>query len=722
MANLKEAFQYAAQNPTSDFANNLKQLAASGSLDQEAKKYNIDLSVFKPKAEEPGIVSRIGTDISNRYDEAKQGLGMAKQAINDTNFTNLTDSHFGKAGTPEEIVTQQAKNAEASKSLGAGLGKVGNAIIGGVSDVINEPIKSVLDTTGASDAIKAGVNAIPQSWKDAVGQVSDSITKNIPQNSPLGEMANMAGNAFNVVATLEGAGQLKNIAKQGVKTTADLTKTAKDTFISTAPIAEKLGLTPDIASKVVKSYVSNASGVSPISQDFIIKTAKDGKFDTMFSPEILSNPRPAEMYVLQNVASKLDNVVGDKGIIGSQYKQVLSNAKPFNFSRQSLINNVVDSTKLKYSIKNGFYKTADTANIADSDITKLNSLLNTYKGIKTLSGDQFKVLRDTVKDLAYDNGLKSTSGEYIAKKLYASLNNTYRPNIPGLKELDSKFSDAIDNINEIKSYFTKDSQGGLVLKDNAERQLSALLERGNERKLATIKQFIPDAADKIAYANTLRNLDVAQGNLVGNYGKTGGNIMAGMAGTAIGGPAGGIAAFLANLYASNPTNVAKAIGKIYRPAEDLSSAIINKAPTIPNTIKNDISASIAPVTKKASGKMGGFAQLTKETPEGNLKGKILPEDADSVVDFADAVNGDAKVADSTYLAMRKEIKGIAKQYGVIAKSDRELVDKLQKKIYNDYHKFPGFADLGLLPKLAIGTAVATGGLKAGLNYVQNKKK
>lgn len=49
MANIKEAFEYASQNPESDFAKNLSQLAASGSLDVEARRNNIDLTPFKPK-------------------------------------------------------------------------------------------------------------------------------------------------------------------------------------------------------------------------------------------------------------------------------------------------------------------------------------------------------------------------------------------------------------------------------------------------------------------------------------------------------------------------------------------------------------------------------------------------------------------------------------------------------------------------------------------------
>ena len=44
--NLNEAFDYASKNPNSDFAKELQKSLASGVLDEEAKKYGIDTSVF----------------------------------------------------------------------------------------------------------------------------------------------------------------------------------------------------------------------------------------------------------------------------------------------------------------------------------------------------------------------------------------------------------------------------------------------------------------------------------------------------------------------------------------------------------------------------------------------------------------------------------------------------------------------------------------------------
>lgn len=54
--NIRQAFEYAAKNPNSDFARDLEALARSGALDVEAKRNNIDLTPFKPKEVEQNIV------------------------------------------------------------------------------------------------------------------------------------------------------------------------------------------------------------------------------------------------------------------------------------------------------------------------------------------------------------------------------------------------------------------------------------------------------------------------------------------------------------------------------------------------------------------------------------------------------------------------------------------------------------------------------------------
>lgn len=73
MANIREAFEYAAKNPNSDFARNLGELAKSGSLDVEARRNGIDLTPFKPTT--PKTPEVTSNDLFSNYDTEKYGIG-----------------------------------------------------------------------------------------------------------------------------------------------------------------------------------------------------------------------------------------------------------------------------------------------------------------------------------------------------------------------------------------------------------------------------------------------------------------------------------------------------------------------------------------------------------------------------------------------------------------------------------------------------------------------
>ena len=138
---------------------------------------------------------------------------------------------------------------------------------------------------------------------------------------------------------------------------------------------------------------------------------------------------------------------------------------------------------------------------------------------------------------------------------------------------------------------------------------------------------------------------------------------------------------------------------------------------------SNIKESVPQTTNKASGKMSGFAQILKETTPGKVEGKMLKEDMLAIKDFIKVFKGESKVPDSTYLAMRQELKGIAKAYGVNrGTSDIDLIRNLVKKINAD--KTIVAKDkikLGMLPKLAIGSAIGAGGIAGGAAYIKSKK-
>lgn len=134
-------------------------------------------------------------------------------------------------------------------------------------------------------------------------------------------------------------------------------------------------------------------------------------------------------------------------------------------------------------------------------------------------------------------------------------------------------------------------------------------------------------------------------------------------------------------------------------------------------IKETIPQSTKAATKVVEKKMSGFAEIAN-----GGKSKIVPEDADALMDFIKLTNGEQEVSAATAKLITNEAKKVAKSYGIkVSKDEREFADALAKALYDEYHKLPGFAELGFLPKAAIATGVAAGGLKVGGEYKKSKK-
>lgn len=112
MANIREAFEYASKNPNSDFAKNLEKMAASGSLNLEAKKYGLDLSPFQPKPE-PAKRS-IGEKVLDFTGgkEIAQGLG---QGIANTGFAEKGVKIFGKEIIAPGNVSKQIQETQSQQ-------------------------------------------------------------------------------------------------------------------------------------------------------------------------------------------------------------------------------------------------------------------------------------------------------------------------------------------------------------------------------------------------------------------------------------------------------------------------------------------------------------------------------------------------------------------------------------------------------------------------------
>jgi len=168
MANLREAFEYAAKNPNSQTARDLEAMATSGALDVEAKKFGIDLTPFKPvpsPVEQPKqnilqrTVSNVKESIKNPIRALDKATGLSGNLVtrneqgnlqlNKENAQAIVDTTGGLAGGAPAV----QKTGEIIQSIPS---KLKERAIQKTSNFIDDLITPELTKKATETAIKTG--------------------------------------------------------------------------------------------------------------------------------------------------------------------------------------------------------------------------------------------------------------------------------------------------------------------------------------------------------------------------------------------------------------------------------------------------------------------------------------------------------------------------------------------------------------------------------------
>ena len=275
MANLREAFDYASKNPTSDFALNLEKLASSGSLDVDAKKYGIDLTPFKPKAPEAKPIG-LGDKLLGRLDTAvsEATLKPSRDILNNTN-----------RGAPDaELSGIEAVNRVAQAPL---------HIAGALGGAINDTLGAGLEATGLAkplgEAAGGALNLVDILGKHVMSSMGIDTSK-VPTNDQVVQAYNnLAPEQQKVIKSIVDSSGLLGI--------------------------EALAKTPALASKVITPVRDFTVGTA----DKVAKGVKNISNPTDKISEIASSPEVHPFIASSPANAKL---VADSVKQGFQPKEV----------------------------------------------------------------------------------------------------------------------------------------------------------------------------------------------------------------------------------------------------------------------------------------------------------------------------------------------------------------------------------------------------------------
>lgn len=447
MANIREAFDYASKNPTSDFAKNLQQLATSGALDVEAKANGIDLTPFKPKPvavedkprSELTSQEKAQRDTKNASDflgmtPLAEGLGgaFANKKINKQNDQALNDSMKIQGDLIAKIKDKKSRGEDTAQ-LERALSELGGSIDQQGQDrskLLNENDLTTKEVLGS--AVQTGANFLPGAGKGA------GLAKKVLIGAGTGYAYDVGSNLQNKDKTV------KESLKPGVATVVG----------GALPIAGAVikNVVAPVVKRLTKGLASGLSGVGTESLDSIIQNPERAQ---QFTKELQSKGNQAvlkeQSQTIMNGVSKIRKEASTA--YGEGLEQLSkTDIKPKVF-REKMTNALSEF---------GITREGDHRIFSNVEFDDPKNLQKASDLIDKLSNTELdgKSLRKLMNDL--DNSIykTATSDERIAfnrfvQDLSSSIRSAISASTPKLDEINAKYAQDLGLTDAVEGIFGK---------------------------------------------------------------------------------------------------------------------------------------------------------------------------------------------------------------------------------------------------------------------------
>ncbi len=283
------------------------------------------------------------------------------------------------------------------------------------------------------------------------------------------------------------------------------------------PVANAIGGIASIPLKVVAPVISLMTSLSP---DTIKAVVSDPASFSKLQQEATSRTSVAE-----NFGQSLDAMIQQKSETGSGYQAFRADTTPVVIP-SDFISKTFEDNGLK--IKGG--KIIADTNSTTRNTADINALQNFYDNWgqkKSMTPNEYLNMRSDIGQLSKFDSAKSGASATIGKQLYAAANETIRPKIQGLKELDAKMSPQIEQFKQAKKDFLN-ADGSF--KDGAINKIANAKGLGKEKLLARMETISPGITKSIQILKAVEDIQKSSGIKVGSYVKSiveGGAILSG---------------------------------------------------------------------------------------------------------------------------------------------------------------------------------------------------
>lgn len=549
---------------------------------------------------------------------------------------------FGEAGIEARRSAQegQQKFGESFGEIDLGIRKVAQGDMSGFDQIFRKGLFQ--GTTGLANVVYSPVvgamSQAPEPVKQALGTVVQGVsnvvdgtlsTVGIDPNGVWGQ--NIKAGMLAAMDVAPFLAQSKAV-RAGVKGAGQAASKAGARVFEGTMIAGKHGakLLNDAMGKVMKqakkaggkamdATLEGASNVAFQTPAKFMRTA--AKYGDDFI-KVVDDIPAHEVSLVDDVMRSIDDVLSEKGRIGSMYNPLRQSNQQVRF-KKGWEKGVWDDLGLEVGPKGVTPKLGNLKNskLSSTQINQLNNKIGEFlpKPGERFTVDQFLKLRNKVEDIADFSSSVNRADKPVmaaARDLYGRLNDIAKQDdaIRGLKGIDAKFAERAKEFKALKKEFmTEDAMGNLVLKNNIHPEtITRLLSPTNRSKLRMLEEYVPKITDRLEILDAAKNI-VAAGEIT--TGKAFGRALTSLT-IGSSNPFLGIAAF----YLSDPVKAAKMFAR-YGKAIGMSTDTLDAARrTAQGAVKETVKKATTSAKTASTGMKTNLSSLKQKAGKATTKG------------------------------------------------------------------------------------------------------
>lgn len=406
-------------------------------------------------------------------------------------------------------------------------------VAGSVGKVVSEAKGLVEDSGGIIPAIKNYFHAVGdiKPYIETLKQIIPSAAQKVAKGDFSGAAQDIANHPFQQIAPFllaleEGAKgydkAIGNVLPEGAPKGAVPPGGAQEKFNTAMTKTSELVTKPvgAVADYAVRPVLQGARNLGNTLAKFATSQT------TGISPEtisrIISNPNdfsPAAMreFTREGVASQatsdINQRISDLSDTGKEYKAVRNVKSPVNIPKGT-IEGVLSKHGITVDAGGKIQFNKESTPTSPGDRSALQDWYTTYGADAEHTSNSFLNARKGLDNLAAFDTAKTDAANVLARDLRSTLNAAGRGQVPGLAELDMRFSAETAELKKVKTdYFNKDG----TLKDNAISKIANASNKGRESLLARLEQVSPGITEKIRTLKAVEDIHAASGHKVGTY-------------------------------------------------------------------------------------------------------------------------------------------------------------------------------------------------------------